>query len=359
MIHKPLIKIKNLSKTNKENKVILDNISLKINKRKTLGLIGPTGSGKTSLLRIINMLDEPSSGEIHYNGKQITSKDFLRIRRKIAMVFQKPIVFKGSVFDNIYYGLKIRNKDKRESKQEILDLLKMIGLEGYQNRKASTLSGGEIQRVALARALVLNPEILLLDEPTANLDPCSTEKIEEIIESLQKTTNMAIIISTHNLIQGQRICDEIAIIKEKIYQIGKTEDIFKKPSSKFVAEFVGMKNIVEGISAKSENGSLIKTKKINISSSEILDESKEVYICIRPEDITLTKERVENSGKILNQYKGKIINYKENGALIELKIDVGQIFVIYLTHKDFLDLNLTSRIWIQFKPERTHIFNKK
>lgn len=379
----PLVEIKNLSKSvpktnnnffkrnyknsnckkiNNSKKVILENINLKIYKKKTLGLIGPTGSGKTSLLRIINMIDEASSGKIFYKNKNIEElENPLEIRRKIAMVFQKPIVFKGTVFENIYYGLKIRNKSKEETEQEILNLLKMVGLEGYEDQKASTLSGGEIQRVALARALIVKPEILLLDEPTANLDPGSTEKIENIIENIQKNEDIAIVMSTHNLIQGQRLCGEIAIINKSIFQIGKTEDLFRKPKNKFVAEFVGMKNLEKGlITGQKGNLTSIKVGEMNILSSREINDEKNVYIAMRPEDITLTEEKINSSDNNLNQFNGVVLNYKDNGTLIELKIDVGKEFLVYLTKKVFLDLNVSigSKMWIQFGANSVHVFSE-
>lgn len=352
----------NFKKANNSKKEILEDINLKIYKKKTLGLIGPTGSGKTSLLRIINMIDKASSGKIFYKNKNIEDlESSLEIRRKIAMVFQKPIVFKGTVFENIYYGLKIRNKTKEEVEQEILNLLKIVGLKGYENQKASTLSGGEIQRVALARALIVKPEILLLDEPTANLDPGSTEKIENIIENIQKNEDIAIVMSTHNLIQGQRLCDEIAIINKSIFQIGKTEDLFRKPKNKFVAEFVGMKNIEKGvITEQKENLTSIKVGEMNILSSRETNNEKNIYIGIRPEDITLTEEKINNSDNNLNQFSGIVLNYKDNGTLIELKINVGKEFLVYLTKKVFLDLNVLigSKMWIQFKADTVHLFNE-
>jgi tungstate transport system ATP-binding protein len=331
-----------------------------------LGLIGPTGSGKTSLLRLINMIDDPSSGNINYKGKNIKQiKNLLELKRKITMVFQKPIVFKGTVFDNVYYGLNIGGKEKEESIENILNILKNVGLKGYQDQDASTLSGGEIQRVALARALIIEPEILLLDEPTANLDPNSTEKIEKVIENIQKNRDIAIVMSTHNLIQGQRLCDEIAIINKKIFQMGKSEEIFRRPKNKFVAKFVGMKNIIEGkatfqriATEISENITLIKVNDLDIVSSN-RTESEDVYISIRPEDITITRTEV-NDDK-LNQFKGKIISYKDNGALTELKVNVdGNNFIAYLTRKNFFDLKIKmdSDVWLQFKRSSVHIFNK-
>jgi len=341
------------------NKVILKNINLDIYEKKTLGLIGPTGSGKTSLLRLINMLDKPSSGKIFYKGEDLYKNKYnLKIRRKIAMVFQKPIVFKGTVFDNVYYGLKIRNIKKEESKEDIGKILEKVGLKGYENQKASTLSGGEIQRVALARALIIKPKILLLDEPTANLDPKSTEKIEKIIEDIQKTEDITIIMATHNLIQGQRLCDKIAIINKSILQVGTTEEIFRKPKNKFVAEFVGMKNIEKGLVTSDKGLSSINTNQINILSSRASNQGKETYIGIRPEDITVNKEKIDTKNN-LNQFKGKILGYKDNGALVDLKIDIGKIFSVYLTKKSFLDLevNIGSDMWIGFKAEDVHLFD--
>jgi tungstate transport system ATP-binding protein len=307
------------------------------------------------------MIDNPSSGDIYYKGTNMNNiENKLKIKRKITMVFQKPIVFKGTVFDNIYYGLSIRNKEKKESTKDILNILKDVGLKGYEDQDASTLSGGEIQRVALARALIIKPEILLLDEPTANLDPNSTEKIEDVIENIQQNRDIAIVMSTHNLIQGQRLCDEIAIINKRIFQIGKSEEVFRKPKNKFVANFVGMKNIIKGIvTEKSENLTSIRVKDLNIISSNQTD-SKDVYISIRPEDITVTKTGV-NSNKELNEFKGKVISYKDNGALTELKVSVNSNnFIIYLTRKNFFDLEIkmNSIVWIQFETSSTHIFDE-
>ena len=350
------------NKGKNDKKIILENVNLEIYEKTTLGLIGPTGSGKTSILRLINMLDEASSGKILYKGETLSKKN-LKLRRNIAMVFQKPIVFKGTVFDNIYYGLKVRDNGKEECEKDILYMLKKVGLEGYEHQKASTLSGGEIQRVALARALIIKPKILLLDEPTANLDPTSTEKIEAIIDDIQKNGDISIVMATHNLIQGQKLCDEIAIVNRGILQFGKTEEIFSKPKNKFVAEFVGMKNVEKGIITKNENNVyFINVDGLSIISSREIEtcrkiESKDVYIGIKPEDISISKSKIENDDSI-NQFKGKVINYKDNGTFLEIKIDVGKIFLVYLTRKAFLDLKIDveSEVWIQFKTESVHLF---
>lgn len=352
----PLLEIKNLSK-NYENKPILEDINLSIEKGTIMGIIGPTGCGKTTLLRIIDLLERPSSGKIIFDGLDTSKskKDKMEIRRRIGMVFQNPVVFNGTVFDNIHYGLNIRGQNKESSRHKILELLKSLGLEGYEDRDASTLSGGETQRISLARALVTQPDILLLDEPTANLDPVSTEKIESIIEDLRKKRHTTMIIATHNLMQGQRLSDEIAILNKKIHQIGKPEEVFTRPKNNFVADFVGMKNVIRGKAKKAgQDLTLIDLGGIDIYSSTPLEGG--VYASIRPEDITVSNREVRTSA--LNEFKGTVREIKDIGTLINLKVDLDEIFTVYMTKKSFLDLKITigSQVWLQFKASAVHVF---
>lgn len=354
-----LLEIKDLNKCFGKNKV-LEDINLSIGRGSTLGIIGPTGCGKTTLLRIIDLLDNPSSGKILFNGVDITSgKDAMNYRRKMAMVFQKPIVFRGSVFDNIHYGLKVRGVDKELSTDKILKLLDSLNLSGYEDRDASTLSGGETQRIAMARALITEPDILLLDEPTANLDPSSTEQIEAIIEDLNKTKDLTTIIATHNLIQGQRLSDEIALLNHKIYQMGKPEEIFRKPRNKFVADFIGMKNVIKGevIEHTPENLSIINLSGTNIYSASSLD--GDVFVTIRPEDITVSHEKNEISA--LNELYGTVREIKETINLVQIVVEIhnsGLMFTVYLTRKSVIDLNITigTSIFLQFKATAVHVF---
>lgn len=385
-----LLEVKNISKKY-ENKVILDNISLELKKGEVLGLIGHTGCGKTTLMRIINSIESPdipdkngnkgksSNYEVLFKGESLLSGKYAKLlenKRKIAMVFQKPVVFKGTVFDNIYYGLKIRGISKKDAKTKVLELLKQLGLEGYENQDASTLSGGESQRVALARAIIVNPEILLLDEPTANLDPLSAVKIEKFIENLKENGEIGIIIATHNLIQGQKICDRIAILNKKIFQIGTPDEIFRKPKNKFVANFVGMGNVEKGTLNQTKNGlsSVNIGSSINILSSAEIEKIRKdnlCYISIRPEDITITENKINSSA--LNEFEGFIVSYESEGPLVKAKVDIGEfisfnevgvdntdtpIFTVYLTRTSFLNLEIEvgSKVWIHFKATCVHLF---
>ncbi len=190
---------------------ILHEINMIVEPGQVLALIGPTGSGKTTLLRLIDLLEEPTKGEIILKGRKITGlpeRERLKIRRRMAMVFQKPVMFRANVRENVSYGLKIRGQTKTDEK--VHDAISAVGLEGYELRDANTLSGGEMQRIALARALVLEPDLLLLDEPTANLDPKTAASINSLISSYEG----AVIMATHDMHQARSLADEIAVLVE-------------------------------------------------------------------------------------------------------------------------------------------------
>jgi tungstate transport system ATP-binding protein len=204
---------------------ILSDINLNIEEEGTLALIGPTGSGKTTLLHLIDLLDEPTQGEIIVDGVKVTGlseSERLKIRRKMAIVFQKPVMFRASVRENVSYGLKIRGKSSIE--ERVKEAISAVGLEGYESRDANTLSGGEMQRIALARALVLEPDVLLLDEPTANLDPKTAMDIDMLISRFEGT----MIVATHNMQECQRLADRVVVLQEgRITALGRPEDIFE------------------------------------------------------------------------------------------------------------------------------------
>ncbi len=202
------------------------------NKGFVYGIVGPSGAGKTTLLRMINMLTPPDEGTILYNGQPAPDKGPARLmlQRNMAMVFQKTLLFRDSVYNNVAYGLKARGYNLDETKNCVDSLLDQVGLKELANRRADTLSGGEAQRVAIARAVVFDPELLLLDEPTANLDPANIEVIEDMILKMNREQNITVIMVTHNIFQARRIANKVVFVNEgKIIETGDTEQIFSKP----------------------------------------------------------------------------------------------------------------------------------
>jgi tungstate transport system ATP-binding protein len=220
-----LVEIRGLSKSFGRSEVLKD-INLDVQENEVLALIGPTGSGKTTLLRLIDLLDQPTSGHLFFEGVDIchlSSQNKLAMRRKMAMVFQKPVMFKTNVYDNVCYGLKVRGEGK--ARDEVLRVLKEVDLLGYESRDANTLSGGEMQRIALARAMVIKPQLLLLDEPTANLDPKSAQDIDSLIKRLANN-GTTVIIASHNMLQCRRLADRIAVMANgTIPKVGLPQDI--------------------------------------------------------------------------------------------------------------------------------------
>lgn len=233
--------LKGISK-NFNGKKALSNIDLKVGLGKIIAVIGPSGSGKTTLLRIINLLDPPSQGDIGIDGKnpyESSNGHLHRLRMRMALVFQNPSLFQRTVKDNVAYGLKIRNRHPEIMEKEVQKALKLVGLDDLKHQFAPTLSAGEAQRVSFARAIVFKPELLLLDEFTANLDPANVKLLEESVLAYQKETNGTIVLATHNLFQARRLADDIVFIYDgAIVEQGDKENFFTNPKNPLTRSFL-------------------------------------------------------------------------------------------------------------------------
>ena len=350
-----IVELENIYK-NYENIEVLKDINLNIKKGTSTALVGPTGSGKTVLLRLIDLLEKPSSGKIYfegYNANESTNRR-LETRRQIGMVFQKPLAFKASVYDNVAYGLKIRGKTEN-IENKVKEILETIGLKGYENRNALKLSGGETQRLALARAMITDPKLLLLDEPTANLDPISTKKMEELILKINSELETTLIMTTHDLSQGQELADRMVILSNgQILQSGTPDEVFRKPKNRFVADFVGIENVMSG-EVVDENG-LVSIKTDSIKIFTLTEKRGKVNFSIRPDEITISKENIKTSAR--NVIQGKVQEIIDTGSLIRLIIDAGELFTVFITRESLTDLKITigSSVWMYFKVSAVHVF---
>lgn len=341
---------------------VLKGLNLGVGKGEVFALIGPTGAGKTTLLRIVDLLDVPAAGEIYFDGKCIprSGKQRLEIRRRLSLIHQKPQVFNLSVYDNVACGLRWRGEKNNRIAEKVDHILEMVGLEGYKNRNARTLSGGEAQRVALAMSLVLEPEVLLLDEPTANLDPVSTAKIEQLISDVARQHNTTMIMATHDMSQGQQLSDRIGVLLDgKLAQTGNAADIFRSPQSEQVARFVGMENILEGAIIANNEG--IVTVDIGGSAIQAVSNypaAKEVYACIRPEDITLSLSTTQSSAR--NSFHAEVTRVITIGPISRVEVDCGFRLVALVTRLSVEELNLQvgREVYATFKATGVHIMEK-
>lgn len=215
---------------------------LQMEERKIYAIMGPNGSGKSTLLKLLNLLEKPTRGRVTFQGvdtNRIGEAALLRLRRQMCMVFQHTYVFNTSVYNNVAYGLKLRGVRGAELKERVEEALSFVGLSDFGQRSALKLSGGETQRVALARAVVVRPRVLLLDEPTANLDPDSVALIEKLVHRVNETIETTVLIVTHNLFQAQRLADEaIFFYAGKLIEKTAVPLIFTTPQSELTRRFI-------------------------------------------------------------------------------------------------------------------------
>jgi tungstate transport system ATP-binding protein len=234
-----IYQINNLAQTY-FGRTVLQVERLEVRQGEILALVGPSGAGKSTLLRHLNFLEEPSGGYLIFEDCKVNGAiPPLELRRKVTTVFQNPVLLNRSVAANVGYGLKLRGKSGKRVEKAVADALAQVGLSDMAHVSAKTLSGGETQRVALARALVINPAVLLLDEPTANLDPYNIKLIEDIVRQVNRERGVTVVLVTHNIFQARRLAHRTALLLEgRLVEVSETETFFNAPLDPRTAAFV-------------------------------------------------------------------------------------------------------------------------
>ena len=299
------LQLKNLYKKYQNNTVV-NNFNIDVKKGELISILGPSGCGKTTTLRMIAGFITPTSGDIFLSGEKIT--DYPPETRPVSTVFQNYALFPHlTVYENIEYGLRYPLKvgkklDKKEKKERTQKMINLVNLKGLENRRIDQLSGGQQQRVALARSLVLEPKVLLLDEPLSNIDTKLRETVRNEIRRIQKKLGITMIFVTHDQEEAMSISDRIIVMNEgNIEQIGTPREIYTFPETVFVAEFIGKANIME-INKKSF---IIRPENVNISYNE------------------KDNEKINNEiGKDVISGEGKIIGKEYQGSLTSYEIEV-------------------------------------
>jgi len=289
-----IVKIDNVNKKYGDNHVVR-NLFLEIKQGEFLTMLGPSGCGKTTTLRMIAGFETPTSGNIYIEGEEIQNNE--PYDREVNTVFQNYALFPHmSIYDNLAFGLSVKKVNKAEIKKRVTEILELVQLVGFENRKPDQLSGGQKQRVAIGRALINNPKVLLLDEPLGALDMKLRKQMQFELKRLQKKLGITFIYVTHDQEEALTMSDRIAIMYGgDLEQIGTPKEIYEKPKSKFVADFIGESNIFYGVANRIEND-VLKVALENgnaIAVDAQVKDNEIVYILLRPENIKLSKQPID------------------------------------------------------------------
>jgi molybdopterin-binding protein len=336
-------------------KTVLENVNLQIHDGEILALLGPNGSGKTTILKILAFIESPSSGEVEFQGEPVNFKKAEKTRLQSTLVFQRTVLFSTSVYNNVAYGLRMRKTPKNVIDKEVKNVLRIVRLEGFERRPARKLSGGEQQRVAIARALVLKTKLLLLDEPTANLDPKNAAILEEVIATVNREMKTTIVIATHNMFQAKTLPTSIALINDgRITEVGGPAEVFGK-LSKNLASFAAVVNTFKGTARATSEGTSIVDVGNGVQVEVTAQAQGEVSVFVNPQDIILSKSVVESSAR--NVFKGRITEISDLGSLVKLKVDVGKAFTVQITKRSFneMKLNLDAEVYVAFKASSVQV----
>jgi molybdopterin-binding protein len=349
------IRIENL-KCAAGNRLILEGVSSEFASGGINIILGPNGAGKTTLLRLLGLLDRPWQGEIFYDGLPVSvmhRSERTALRRRIGFVFQTPLLLAGTVKNNLLYGPHLRGLSIAGS--QIEQILEVTGLKGKEFQDAQQLSGGEKQRLQLARVMLLNPELYLLDEPTANLDPLSVKNIETAITRLAGS-GKTVILATHNLIQARLLAERIIFLKGgRLVQAGSAAEVLSRPLSLDIAEFSAAENIISGVLARRDGHTVLDCGQLAIEVvSELI--SGRAAAVIRPEDILVSKGPISSSAR--NSFRGSIATVADLGLVISLNVDCnGVMFTVFVTRhsREQMGLQPGVEVALTFKATSVHL----
>ncbi|MBC2581503.1 ABC transporter ATP-binding protein [Clostridium sp. DJ247] len=321
----------------------LNNICFKLNEGTMTSIVGPSGCGKTTLLKVLAGFIEPTEGRIIFNNKDVTNCSIQK--RGTGMVFQDYALWPHmTIFDNVAYGLKLKKLPREEIEKKVFDMLDMVEIEKSiaKERYPSELSGGQQQRIALARALVVEPNIILMDEPLSNLDAKVREKLRYEIRYIQKKLKLTAIYVTHDQEEAMSMSDTIIVMnKGNIEQIGVPKEVYNKPETLFVGEFLGNSNILEGY---------VKEGKVYIGDIFITDyvgQNTEVKAVFKAGDAQLSSEKNEDA-----KFKGTVVEKMFNGSFYRHAVKLKNSVVFVDMSEEFMK----EEAYICFSKDKLHIF---
>jgi tungstate transport system ATP-binding protein len=342
--------------------VALQGASLEVPTGDVLALIGPNGAGKSTLLRVMGMLQRPDNGTVVFRGQNALNGNSLELRRRIATVFQEPLLLNATVHQNVALGLKLRGLGRAEIDRRLEPWLQRLGIAHLAIRSARTLSGGEAQRTSLARALVLEPELLLLDEPFSALDPASRAALLRDFQRIVKETGITSVFVTHDRDEAFTLANRVGVLNHgHLLQLDSRENVFLQPETEAVAEIVGIENLLAGkVETFDGDHVTIRIKDVRIHGKGRFDAGTKVVCCIRPEQVSLRLTGCEAND--LNRLTGKIIAVLPGMIHHRITLDCGEFNLIaLLDRKESFELTLHegNQVAAVFSPTAVHIIGAR
>ena len=331
-----------------------------------LAVVGPNGAGKSTLLLTLARLLKPERGEILFGGQRVEHEPDTTYRRRVALVMQDPLLFDSSVFENVATGLRFRGVSKAEIKRRVPLWLERLGVAHLAERRAGQLSGGEAQRVSLARAMILEPQLLLLDEPFSALDPPTRSRLLEDLGALLAETATTTIFVTHDLGEAVQLNGQIAVIVgHRLRQVGSPDEVFKSPVDEEVAAFMGVETMISGRVTGQEDGCvLVNAGGVQLEAVGEAIPGREVYFCLRPEDVTLWRGENLRASSARNRLNGRITRLIPQGPLVRVTVEcrppgaaMGFALVALVTRPSAQEMELAEDlpVTLTFKASAVHL----
>jgi ABC-type Fe3+/spermidine/putrescine transport system ATPase subunit len=339
-------------------RAVLDVPALAVQAGETLGVMGPNGAGKSTLLRVLGLLEPPSTGTVRFRGEVVTPAQGLPVRRRMASVFQEPLLADTTVFDNAAMGLRFRGVSRAEARPRVQAWLERFGIGALGDRPARTLSGGEAQRVALTRALVVEPELLLLDEPFAALDQPTRESLIQDLRGVLRADRVTAVLVTHHRGEALALGDRLAVlIGGRILQMGPAAQVFQRPDSEDVARFVGLETILAGCvrERRVDGVLLVEAEGQTVEVAAPGEPGERVLLALRPEDLRLA--RAEAFPGAANRLTGRVAHVVPAPLHVRVVVDCGFPVVAVVSHRTASDLSLVPGlpVTVSFAPDSPHV----
>lgn len=348
----------------RDGRVVLDVPDLAVAQGEVLAVIGPNGAGKSSLLRVVGALDAPAEGTVRFQGELVTAAAGLAVRRRMASVFQEPLLADATVFDNVAMGLRFRGVARGQIEGPVARWLARFAIAPLARRSARTLSGGEAQRAALARALVVEPDLLLLDEPFSALDQPTREALIGDLGRILREERITTVLVTHDHEEAMVLADRVGVlIAGRMVQLDRTSRVFRSPASEEVARFVGVETMVECRVLSSQGG--VSVVEAGGQSMEVAQEAmpgERVRLCLRAEDVTLkTGSPPPGAALPTNRLKGTVARLSPVGLHVRVSVDCGFPLTVLVTHRAVEELGLDEgvKVTVQFKATAPHLLRNR